>query len=58
MPTIENDILKMAQKIQQNESENTVYKKQLDKFFRGQKLYVQVTSVSKKNLHWITGLRN
>ncbi len=32
----ENDILKMSAKIQQNESENKVYQKQLDKFFRGE----------------------
>ena len=36
MPIAENDILKMAQKIQQNESENNVYKKQLDKYFSGE----------------------
>ena len=36
MPIAEKDILRMAQKIQQNESENNVYRKQLDKYFRGE----------------------
>lgn len=31
----ENEILKMAQKIRQNESENNVFRKQLDKYFSG-----------------------
>lgn len=31
----ENDILKMSAKIQQNKSENAVFKKQLDKYFSG-----------------------
>lgn len=35
MPIAEKDILRMAQKIQQNESENNVFRKQLDKYFRG-----------------------
>ena len=35
MPIAENDILKMAEKIQQNRSENRVFRKQLDKYFQG-----------------------